>query len=377
MKLGRVAKSALVLVLAASVPAGAFDVTVPPPGGAQRSTVTQRIGLVTVSVDYSGPRVTSPRGENRRGKIWGDLVPYGLHTLDYNDCKQCPWRAGANENTVFSTSHGIKVEGKPLPAGTYGLFMIAGKESFTVIFSSRSTAWGAYWYDPKEDVLRVDVKPQPSDFRETLTYDFEVRELGRAVLALRWEDLKIPFTITVDDPLGLYVAKIRDELKGGAGFQWEDMQTAAQFCLENKVKAPDCLVWAERAAHSPFGGQENMATLTTLGLLQAENGLPAAARTLQQAASMANTAFDAYRIGRPLVTQKMYPEALAIFEEANKKWPGQWPLDVGFLRVYAGMGEKAKALEAGKRALAKAPEDVFRKSVEGLVKKVEAGLPLE
>jgi hypothetical protein len=363
--------------LAVPLSAAAFDISVPPPGGSQRSTVIQRLGLVTVSVDYSSPRVTSPAGENRRGRIWGQLVPYGLHALDFNDCTQCPWRAGANENTVFTTSHAIKVQGKPLPAGSYGLFMIAGKESFTVIFSNRSTAWGAYWYDPKEDVLRVEAKPEPCEFHETLTYDFDARFLDRAVLALKWEELRVAIEITVDDPLGLYAAAIRDQLKGGAGFQWQNLQQAAQFCLDNRYNGPDCLLWAERAAHAPYIGQENLTTLTSLGLLQLENGKPEGAATLTKAAGMATTPVDAFRIGRPLVSRKLFAEALAIFAAADAKWPGAWPLDVGFMRAHAGLGDKAKALEAGKRALAKAPDDSARQFIDRLLKKVEAGEPLE
>ena len=52
-------------------------------------------------------------------------------------------------------------------------------------------------------------------------------------------------------------------------------------------------------------------------------------------------------------------------------------LQSGFLRAYAGLGEKAKALEAGKKAIAKAPDEPNRKNLERLVKKVEAGEPLE
>ncbi|MDL1952375.1 DUF2911 domain-containing protein, partial [Acidobacteria bacterium ACD] len=133
-----------VLALAASRPAPAQSVSLPPSGANQKASVTQSIGLVKVTVDYSSPRVHY-QGQDRTGKIWGQLVPYGLHDLGFNDCKQCPWRAGANENTVITVSHDVKVEGKPLPAGSYGLHMIAGKEAFTVIFSKSSKSWGSYW----------------------------------------------------------------------------------------------------------------------------------------------------------------------------------------------------------------------------------------
>ena len=99
-------------------------------------------------------------GTDRRGKIWGGLVPYGWHEDNFGACgKQCSWRGGANENTVFTTSHDLQVEGQPLPAGRYGLFFVPGESEWTVIFSKNSTSWGHYFYDAAEDALRVTVKP--------------------------------------------------------------------------------------------------------------------------------------------------------------------------------------------------------------------------
>src|SRR5438309_7909165 len=144
--------------------AASAQITQPPSGGNQRQTVIQQIGLVKVSVDYSSPHVHSPQGVDRRGKIWGDLVPWGLVNLGFGSCKECPWRAGANENTVFTTSHDIQVEGQKLPAGSYGLQMIANPDEWTVIFSKNSTAWGSFFYDPADDVLRVKVKPAKSEY---------------------------------------------------------------------------------------------------------------------------------------------------------------------------------------------------------------------
>src|SRR5436305_1258214 len=92
-------------------------VTLPPSGGNQRATVVQQIGLVRVSVDYSSPHVHSPAGEDRKGQIWGKLVPYGMANLGFGSCgDQCPWRGGANENTVFTTSQDIMDQGQPLHA---------------------------------------------------------------------------------------------------------------------------------------------------------------------------------------------------------------------------------------------------------------------
>src|SRR5947209_1324194 len=121
-------KNLVALIALIALPALA-DLSAPPSGDNQRSTVAQQIGPVTVSIEYSSPRVK--RGDNdRRGKIWGTLVPYGMNNLGFGTCKSCPWRAGANENTVFTTNEDVKINGQALPKGSYGLSMIAGKEEF-------------------------------------------------------------------------------------------------------------------------------------------------------------------------------------------------------------------------------------------------------
>src|SRR3954466_16298578 len=128
----------LCLMLLSAGPAFAQALPYPPTGDNQRATTTQQIGPATVTVEYSSPRVVL-KGDDRRGKIWGTLVPYGMSDLGFKNCKSCPWRAGANENTVFTVSHDVKVQGQPLHAGKYGLHMIPGKELLSFIFSSSSS----------------------------------------------------------------------------------------------------------------------------------------------------------------------------------------------------------------------------------------------
>ena len=55
--------------------------TLPPSGNNQKASVTQYIGPVEITINYSSPAVHSPTGEDRRGKIWGQLVAYGLVML--------------------------------------------------------------------------------------------------------------------------------------------------------------------------------------------------------------------------------------------------------------------------------------------------------
>src|SRR5450755_1810693 len=94
--------------------------TLPPSGNNQKASVTQFIGPVQITIDYSSPAIHGPGGTDRRGQIWGKLVPYGMSDLAFNGGKLSPWRGGANENTVFTVSDPVMVEGQPLAAGKYG-----------------------------------------------------------------------------------------------------------------------------------------------------------------------------------------------------------------------------------------------------------------
>src|ERR1700761_1906820 len=144
------------------------SMTALPSGGNKKAAVSERIGLTDVTVNYDRPAV-----KGREGQIWGKLVPEGYSDQGFGTSKAAPWRAGANENTTITFSNDVMVEGKPLPAGKYGFFIAYGANECTLIFSRNSSSWGSFFYDPKEDVLRVKVKPIPIDQDiERLKYEF-------------------------------------------------------------------------------------------------------------------------------------------------------------------------------------------------------------
>jgi hypothetical protein len=346
----------------------------PASGDNQRATVSQQVGPVTVTISYSSPRVVL-KGNDRRGKIWGKLVPYGLTELDFNECKSCPWRAGANENTVFTVSDEVKVQGTSLPAGTYGLFAITGPEEWTFIFSKNATSWGSYWYDPKEDVLRVTAKPAKGEYHEWLTYDFTEREPAKATVALRWEDVQVPFTITVDDVPARWVAKMKDELRGYTGFYWENWQRAADYCLRNKIALPEALDWAQRGAGPNFGGDNQIIAVATLARAEEANGKAAdAMKTWDKAVNLPGaTAVQIHQVGRTLIADGKALQALSVFQTNARRFPNQWPVHVGLMRGYAAVGDAKKALEEGRLAIKQAPDEPNKKVLTEAIAKLEKG----
>ncbi len=366
--------AAAAFVLVFSGPVTAQPHYLPASGDNQRASVSQQVGPVDVSISYASPRVVL-KGNDRHGKIWGGLVPYGLTELDFNDCKSCPWRAGANEGTVFTNTGEIKVQGKSLPAGSYGLFAITGPDEWTFIFSKNTSSWGSYWYDPKEDVLRVTAKPAKSEYHEWLSYEFTEREPARATVALKWEDLQVPMAITVDDAPARWIAKMKNELRGYTGFNWRNWQQAADYALRNKIAPAEALDWAQRGAGPNFGGEGEVLALTTLARAEAMNGKEAeAAKTWEKAVNLPGaTAIQIHQVGRGLLTEGKARQALGIFQTNAKRYPNQWPVHVGLMRGYAGVGDAKKALEEGRLALKQAPDEPNKKVLAEAIAKLEKG----
>ena len=141
----------------------------PPPGDNRKAIVGENIGITQVTINYDRPGV-----KGREGKIYGTpVVHIGFEALGFLSDQASPWRAGANENTTIEFSTDVKVEGQDLPAGKYGFFVAYGKEECIVIFSKNNSSWGSFTYDPKEDALRVKVKPVALDKSvEWLKYEF-------------------------------------------------------------------------------------------------------------------------------------------------------------------------------------------------------------
>jgi hypothetical protein len=348
--------------------------TEPPQGGSQRASVTQYIGLVKMTIDYGSPSVVSPQGEDRTGKIWGKLVPYGLSDLGFGPAGLKPWRAGANENTTISVSHDVIVEGQKLPAGVYGVHIIPeADKDWTLIFSKNSAAWGSYFYRESEDALRVKVKPQPAEMHQWLTYEFTERKANAATAALMWEKLKVPFRIEVPNIAQYYVEQMRKELQNETGFVSEPWTCAVQYCVQNNVNLEEAAQWAEYAISGQFVGEKNFKTLSTKAMVLAKIGKTKEADDLMKQALPMGAMQDVHNYGRQLLSEKRGQEALEVFKMNAKKNPDVFTTNMGLARGYSAVGDYKQAVKFAKQALSQAPNAQNKDLVEEAIKKLEAG----
>ncbi len=313
------------------------------PDASPRAEVAQTVGVAEVRLVYFRPAV------NER-TIWGSLVPYGQ-----------VWRTGANENTLVSFSHDVKVEGQPLAAGTYGLHTLPGEASWEVIFSRDTTAWGSFSYDQARDALRVTATPEKVPHLERLAFSFDDVDEDSATLALRWETLRLPVRLEFDTKT-LTVASIEEQLKGLPQFFWMGWDAAANWALTNETAYEKALGWADQS----IAAEERFDNLSTKAQLLERTDKPEESEALMTRALELANAGQLHNYGRQLIGQDKKEEALAIFQRNLEENPSTWFVEVGLARGYSALGRFPEAAEAMRTGLAKAPEDQ-KAYIQGLV----------
>jgi tetratricopeptide (TPR) repeat protein len=320
------------------------------PEASQGASVTQRLGITDVTISYHRPLVGGR-------KVWGGLVPYDQ-----------VWRAGANENTTINFTDPVSVEGELIPKGTYGLHMIPGTDQWTIIFSKNSSAWGSFTYKQDEDALRVKVKPQTSEMREALAYDFDDVKADSAAITMRWEKLAVPFKVSVNEKQ-ITMASLRDQLRGGMQYTWEGPAEAAIYSLTNKVELEQGLKWADDS----IAREERYDTfMLKAQILDAMNKSAEAAPLKKRALEMAN-ATQLYFYGRQLqLVYKQPDEAMGVFRQVAAKYPEHWLGHISAARLNSASGNYDKALAEMKAALTAGAPDAQKPGIAGYMKRLEA-----
>jgi hypothetical protein len=335
------------LILSAAFSFSQIPLTVLPSGGNKKAMVAEQIGLTKVMINYDRPGV-----KGREGKIWGELIPVGYVDQGFGSSKAAPWRAGANENTTFEFSTDVKIEGQTLPAGKYGFFIAYDPNECTLIFSNNSTSWGSFFYNDKEDALRVKVKPVTNDNKpvEWLKYEFSDQTENSAIVSLQWEKLKIPFKIEVDY-IKEQLASFRRQLRTDKGFIWESWNQAAQWCVQRNVNLDEALLWADSATSTSFGGDKSFAAASTKAQILDKLGRGDEASALMKKMLPNASMNEIHGYGRSLIAAKKPKEALEVFKMNYQKNPNQMTTLIGLVRGYSANGDYKTALDYANKAL--------------------------
>lgn len=151
-------------------------------------TISHQFDGSLVQVVYGRPYSKDPKSGEVR-KIWGGLVPYGK-----------VWRTGADEATLLVTQKPLTLGETTIPAGAYSLFTMPMEDGTAkLIISKQLGEWGAYTYDEKQDLARVDLKNDKTDAAvEEFTMVIDKGSSATAgVLKMSWEntEFSVPFTV--------------------------------------------------------------------------------------------------------------------------------------------------------------------------------------
>lgn len=144
----------------------------------QRGSVTQMVAYTRISVVYGRPVA--------RGRaLFGALVPW-----------DSVWHPGADSATRITFSRDVLIEGKPLRAGEYTLWLIPHATGpWTVIFSRAAHVFHKPYPGARFDVLRLDVTPEQASQMESFAIYFPMVLRDEAIMRLHWGTTAVPLHI--------------------------------------------------------------------------------------------------------------------------------------------------------------------------------------
>jgi hypothetical protein len=140
----------------------------------QRGTVSQTVALTDISIAYGRPTA--------RGRVlFGKLVPW-----------DSVWHPGADSATRITFAHDVLLEGHPVKAGEYSLWLIPRERgTWTFIVSRAAHVFHIPYPGRAADLLRVEVAPEQLSHMETLAMYFSTVLRDEAVLRIHWGETGI------------------------------------------------------------------------------------------------------------------------------------------------------------------------------------------
>lgn len=197
------------------------------PASSPLQTMTQKFGLGEVTIEYSRP-VAKGR------TIFGDVVPYNK-----------VWRTGANATTKITFTDVVKVEGKEVKAGTYGLYTIPHSDGSceVMLYSDLKLGGNVKEYSEKNEVLRVKVKAAKMPIKiESFTILLDNVQASSANLILAWENTSIAVKLTTDVD-----TRVMESIDANIKSKTPEYFRAASYYFENGKDLSKASDWAGKA----------------------------------------------------------------------------------------------------------------------------------
>jgi hypothetical protein len=183
----------------------------------------------------------------------------------------------------------------------------------------------------------------------------------------------VPIKITVDDVNGLYVDNLKQEFRNAQSFKWQNFARPRSSVLTSKSHLDQGLIWADRAVHDPANGVEKRTDgVRARRAPDRERPEGRGEKTIERAIALpAPRRSISHQIARFQQMPGQQRAGEEVFFANAKRFPNQWPVNVGLARAYAMSGDNQKAISYAKKAIAQAPDEGNKKNLENLNHPVE------
>lgn len=162
--------------------AGAPSMTAAQMKASEPATITQTIDGTVISLEYSRP---SLRG---RPELWGNEISWGV-----------VWTPGANQATTIESNKDFELNGTPVPAGRYSVWMVVNPEDWEVVLDPRDDLFHTQHPKPADDQIRFPASYRTADYSvETLSWSFPAVRGTGADLRMQWGTRVVDLELKVE-----------------------------------------------------------------------------------------------------------------------------------------------------------------------------------
>ena len=106
--------------------------------------------------------------------------------------------------------------------------------------------WGSFNYDPAKDTLRVKVKPErEKQKKEWLEFWIDPINANSAQVNIRWEKVRVPFTVEVPNVEAVWRAKVDAAIAANPTNEVIPLQVAGAYASDDKWD--EAIAWADKS----------------------------------------------------------------------------------------------------------------------------------
>jgi len=134
-------------------------------------------------------KVVYGRPDANDNKVFGTQVPFGKI-----------WRTGSNEATEIKFYQDVMFGNKYVKAGTYVMYTIPNKNYWTIILNKHTDTYGAFFYNPKDNIAKIEVPISKGEMMENFTIAFSTKNYG-SQMVLAWATTRVKIPLYIEENL--------------------------------------------------------------------------------------------------------------------------------------------------------------------------------